>query len=171
MRRLLMLIVLSGFFVPSFSKQDTVYSKKTYTTAEVQLQPVIDGWLNDEAWNAVPWEGDFQMYEPYDDRTPTQETQFKIMYDKDHIYVGIRAFDTAPDSIVSRLTRRDEIDGDMVAFLFDSYHDLQTGFVFVISVAGSKADFYMTNNGGSEDMTWDAIWWAKTQVDDQVWTA
>jgi hypothetical protein len=93
------------------------------------------------------------------------------MYDKDHLYVGIRAFDSAPDSIVNRLTRRDEIDGDMVAFLFDSYHDLQTGFVFIISVAGSKADFYMSEDGGNEDATWDAIWWAKTQIDDQGWTA
>ncbi len=166
-----MLIVLSGFFVPSFSKQDTIYPKKTYTLSETPLLPEIDGWLNEEAWNAVPWEGDFQMHEPYDDRRPTQETRFKVMYDKDHIYVGIRAFDTAPDSIVSRLTRRDEIDGDMVAFIFDSYHDLQTGFVFFISVAGSKADFYMTDDGGGEDPTWDAIWWAKTQIDDRGWTA
>jgi hypothetical protein len=171
MRRLLMLIVLSGFFVPAFSKQDTIYPKKTYTTAETNLPVEIDGWLNEEAWNAVPWEGGFQMHEPYDDRTPTLETRFKVMYDKDHIYVAIRAFDTAPDSIVSRLTRRDEIDGDMVAFLFDSYHDLQTGFVFLISAAGSKADFYMSDDGGSEDPTWDAIWWAKTQIDDQGWTA
>ena len=166
-----MLIVLSGFFMPSFSKQDTSYTKKTYTTAEVQQAPEIDGWLNDEAWEAVPWEGGFQMHEPYDDRTPTQETRFKVIFDRDHIYVGIRAFDTAPDSIISRLTRRDEIDGDMVAFLFDSYHDLQTAFVFLVSVAGSKADFYMSDDGGSEDETWDAIWWASTRIDDQGWTA
>jgi len=170
MRRLLMLIVLSGFFMLSYSKQDTTYSKKTYTTARVLTPPVIDGCLDDEAWNAVPWEGDFQMYEPYDYRPPTQETRFKVMYDKDHIYVGIRAFDSAPDSIVSRLTRRDEIDGDMVAFLFDSYHDLQTGFTFIISAAGSKSDFYMTDDGGDEDPTWNAIWWAKTQIDNQGWT-
>ena len=166
-----MLIVLSGFFMPSFSKQDTTYSKKTYTTAEVRQSPEIDGWLNDEAWEAVPWEGEFQMHEPYDDRPPTQETRFKVIFDKEYIYVGIRAFDTAPDSIISRLTRRDEIDGDMVAFLFDSYHDLQTAFVFLVSVAGSKADFYMSDDGGSEDETWDAIWWAETQIDDQGWTA
>jgi hypothetical protein len=171
MKRLLLLFVLGGFFIPAFSKQDTTYAKKTYSTSRVNIPPEIDGWLNDEAWSAVPWEGDFQMHEPYDDRQPTQETRFKIMYDADHIYVGIRAFDSAPDSIVSRLTRRDEIDGDMVAFLFDSYHDLQTGFVFLISAAGSKADFYMSDDGGSEDMTWDAIWWAKTQIDDQGWTA
>ncbi len=166
-----MLIALSGFFMPSFSKQDTIYAKKTYTTAETLIPPDIDGWLNEEAWDAVPWEGNFQMHEPYDDRPSTQETRFKVMYDKEYLYVGIRAFDTAPDSIISRLTRRDEIDGDMVAFLFDSYHDLQTGFVFLISAAGSKADFYMSEDGGREDETWDAIWWAKTQVDDQGWTA
>ena len=171
MRRLVMLIVLSGFFMPSFSRQDTTYSKKTYTTAEIQMPPEIDGFLNDEAWDAVPWEGGFQMFEPYDNRPPTQETRFKVMYDRDHIYVGIRAFDTAADSIVSQLTRRDEIDGDMVASLIDSYHDLQTGFVFIISAAGSKADFYMSDDGGNEDPTWDAIWWAKTQIDDQGWTA
>ena len=122
--------------MPSFSKQDTTYAKKTYTVAGVQIPPEIDGWLNDGAWDAVPWEGDFQMYEPYDDRLPTQKTQFKVMYDADHIYVGIRAFDTAPDSIIQRLTRRDEIDGDWVAFMVDSYHDLQTGFTFIVSLCG-----------------------------------
>jgi hypothetical protein len=170
MKRLLMLLLLGGFFLPAFSKQDTTYAKKTYTTAEVRVPPEIDGWLNDEAWDAVPWEGGFQMFEPYDDRPPTQETRFKVIFDRDHIYVGIRAFDTAPDSIVSRLTRRDEIDGDMVAFLFDSYHDLQTGFTFVISAAGSRADFYMSGDGSEEDETWDAIWWAKTRIDEQGWT-
>lgn len=170
MRRLMMLIVLSGFFVPSFSKQDTTYSKKTYTTAEVQISPEIDGWLNDKAWNAVPWEGGFQMFDPYDNRPATQETQFKVVFDKENIYVGIRAFDTAPDSIVQRLTRRDEIDGDMVVFQFDSYHDLQTAFSFFVSAAGSKMDLYMSNNGENEDQTWNAIWWTKTQVDDQGWT-
>ena len=50
-----MLIVLSGFFMPAFSKQDTTYAKKTYTTAETQLSVDIDGWINEEAWQAVPW--------------------------------------------------------------------------------------------------------------------
>jgi hypothetical protein len=166
-----MLIMLSGFFISSYSRQDTIYPKKTYTTSEVYSPLVIDGNLNDEAWNAVPWEGDFQMYEPYDDRPPTQETRFKVVFDKENIYVGIRAFDSAPDSIVSRLTRRDEIDGDMVAFMIDSYHDLQTGFTFFISAAGSKSDLYMSEDGQNEDETWDAIWWARTQIDDQGWTA
>ena len=90
---------------------------------------------------------DFQMHEPYDDRPATQETRFKVVFDRENIYIAIRAFDTAPDSIVSRLTRRDEMDGDMLAFQFDSYHDLQTAFTFFVSAAGSKMDVYETRNG------------------------
>jgi hypothetical protein len=170
MRKTFMLIVLSGFFMPSFCKQDTTYSKRSYTAMEVRIPPEIDGWLTDEAWDAAEWGGDFQMFEPYDDRPPSQETRFKVIFDKEYIYVGMRAFDTAPDSIVSRLTRRDDIDGDMMAFQFDSYHDLQTAFTFIASAAGSRADFFMSSDGENEDETWNAIWWVKTQVDDQGWT-
>jgi len=170
MRRLLMLIALCGFFIPSFSIQDTTYSRKSFTTAEVQIPPEIDGLLNDDAWNAVPWQDGFQMFEPYDDRPASQETRFKVIYDKDNIYVGMRAYDTAPDSIVRQLTRRDDIDGDMMAFQFDSYHDLQTAFTFFVSAAGSKADMFMSGDGNNEDETWDAIWWVKTRIDDQGWT-
>jgi len=165
-----MLIALCGFFIPSFSIQDTTYSRKSFTTAEVQIPPEIDGLLNDDAWNAVPWQDGFQMFEPYDDRPASQETRFKVIYDKDNIYVGMRAYDTAPDSIVRQLTRRDDIDGDMMAFQFDSYHDLQTAFTFFVSAAGSKADMFMSGDGNNEDETWDAIWWVKTRIDDQGWT-
>ena len=85
-----MLIVLSGFFMPSFCVQDSTYSKKGYTAVEVRIPPEIDGWLNDDAWEAAEWGGDFQMFEPYDDRPPTQETRFKVIFDKEYIYVGMR---------------------------------------------------------------------------------
>lgn len=45
-------------------------------------------------------------------------TREKELYSKDHLkndnlYVAIKAFDTKPDSIVYRLTRCDEQDGDL----------------------------------------------------------
>ena len=107
--------------------------------------------MNDEAWEEIPWAGDFQMFEPYDDKPASQKTEFKIIMDRENIYVGIRAYDTAPDSIVRRLTRRDEIDGDMVAVFFDSYHDLQTAFGFVASAAGSKMNYPAASSGVSKE--------------------
>ncbi|MCK5137480.1 MAG: carbohydrate binding family 9 domain-containing protein [Bacteroidales bacterium] len=170
MKKLLLLFAICVFFMPSFARQDTVYPKKIYTTAEVRIPPQIDGWLHDEAWKNVPWEGGFQMFEPYDDRPASQETRFKVVIDHENIYVGIRAYDTAPDSIVKRLTRRDDMDGDFAGLQFDSYHDLQTAFTFAASAAGSKMDFYMSADGDNEDPTWNPIWWVETQIDDQGWT-
>lgn len=170
MKKLLLLIVLSGFFIPVLAGQDTVYPKRIYNTSEVDVPPTIDGLLDDEAWDQVSWDEEFQMFDPYDDRPASQDTRFKVVFDHENIYVAMRAFDTAPDSIVSRLTRRDNIDGDMVAFQFDSYHDLQTAFTFIVSAAGSKLDLFMTEDGNNEDITWNPVWWTKTNIDDRGWT-
>jgi len=171
MKKLLLYLACGACLFPVLSGQDSIPPKKTYKTIEVSIPPEIDGWLNDDAWEAVEWEGDFQMFEPYDDRPASQETRFKVLFDRENIYIGIRAFDTAPDSIVQRLTRRDDIDGDNVAFQLDSYHDLQTSFSFFVSASGSKFDAFQSDNGDNMDDTWNPIWWVKTQVDNQGWCA
>jgi hypothetical protein len=58
---------------------------------------------------------DFTQYDPFNNKPVSQKTEFKILYDDNNLYVGVRAFDTNPDSIVRRLTRRDQIEGDAVA--------------------------------------------------------
>ena len=59
MRRLLLFLSLSGLFLSAFSQQDTIYPKKVYTTQNVSIPPEIDGWINDQAWKEVQWEGGF----------------------------------------------------------------------------------------------------------------
>ena len=77
----------------------------------------------------------------------------------------------SPDSIVKRLTRRDNTDGDMVAVIFDSFHDLRTGFMFGVSAGGVKIDEMMTNNGQNSDNSWDPNWWVKTSLNSEGWIA
>lgn len=171
MKRLITFLVCCGTLLPASYGQTSTRVKRCYSTKKVQKIPVIDGDLSDEAWSFVEWDGDFHMYDPYDDRPATQETRFKVVIDEENIYIAIRAFDTQPDSIVRRLTRRDDVDGDFIAINLDSYHDLQTAFGFWVSVAGSKVDMLISGNGSNEDETWNAIWWAGTQMDELGWTA
>ena len=96
--------------------------------------PAIDGELEDEAWSQGEWGGDFWQFEPAEGAPVKQKTEFKLLYDDDNIYVAIKAYDTAPDSIVSRMTRRDDTDGDDVIVAFDSYFDQRTAFGFGVSV-------------------------------------
>ena len=145
--------------------------KSKYYATRISDPPQIDGVLDDEAWKNGEWAGNFTQHEPYSGRPASQRTEFKILFDDNNIYVAIRAYDTSPDSIVKRLTRRDEADGDMVGIGFDSYHDLRTAFVFGVSAGGVKFDMMMTNNGQNEDDSWNPNYWARTSMNDEGWVA
>jgi hypothetical protein len=150
----------------------TGYSQNTYyTTKRIEIKPPeIDGRLNDTVWTKVEWGNNFTQRQPHDGKPPTFQTEFKIVYDNNNIYVGIRAFDDDPTSIIKRLTRRDESDGDFVEITFDSYSDKLTGFQFTVNAAGVKSDAILTNDN-SGDLTWDPIWYVKTAIDSLGWTA
>ena len=167
------LLLVFILLVPAsiLSAQTEYLPKKVYEAYRVEVAPVINGTFDDDAWQQGNWEGDFTQFEPYADRPPTQPTEFKVAFDNMNLYIAVKAFDSAPDSITNRMSRRDNGDGDMAFVVFDSYHDLRTGFVFGVSSAGVRFDMIQTNNGQSEDMTWDPIWQAKAEMHEWGWGA
>ncbi|MCE1197914.1 MAG: carbohydrate binding family 9 domain-containing protein [Marinilabiliales bacterium] len=144
--------------------------KKTYLAEKCRSEIVLDGDPDEPAWEG-PWEGGFVQREPYENKQPSQDTQFKVCFDDEFIYVAIKALDTAPDSIVNRLSRRDKMDGDVVGILFDSYHDRRTAFAFFVSASGVKTDQTFSEDGAVEDLTWDPIWYVKTRKHTWGWCA
>lgn len=162
------LILLCGWlFIHSLGYSQNI----SYTTRRIaDKAPVIDGLLADAPWTEVEWGNNFTQRQPYDGKPPTFQTAFKILYDDDNIYFGIRAFDKDPGLIVKRLARRDESEGDMVEVTIDSYDDNLTGFQFTVNAAGVKSDAIITNDN-SQDPTWNPIWYVKTVIDSLGWTA
>jgi hypothetical protein len=145
--------------------------KKRYKATPVTSAPVIDGILDELIWQTGEWIDDFTQNEPYSGRPSSQRTEFKILFDDNNLYVAIKAFDTSPDSIVNRLTRRDQADGDLVGIIVDSYHDLRTGFLFGVSSSGVKYDQLFSNDGQNTDSSWDPNWWVKTSINKEGWVA
>ncbi|MFN3137779.1 MAG: DUF5916 domain-containing protein [Allomuricauda sp.] len=162
-------------FISKSQAQDTteVVVKKTYTTHDLgeHAAPTINGVLEDEAWNLVEWAGDYIEWQPDENTPPSHQTKFKILYDSKNLYIGVRCYDDEPDKIVKRLSRRDGFDGDWVEFNIDSYFDKRTAFSFTITAAGVKGDEFISNNGNNWDSSWNPIWYAKSHVDDEGWTA
>ncbi len=143
----------------------------SYKAQEVKGKPpVINGHLNDKAWQLAKWDNDFTQYEPYDGKAPSQKTAFKILYDNNNLYVAIRAYDTDPSKIERILSRRDKTDGDWVAVGIDSYNDKLTGFVFSTNAVGVKFDGKFTNDD-KMDVTWNPVWYVKTSIDSLGWIA
>jgi hypothetical protein len=133
--------------------------------------PVIDGNLNDPAWEYAPVATDFVQVEPHEGRSASERTEVRVLYDDEALYVAFRAWDSQPDSIVGQLTRRDQQSySDRVHVMVDSYHDRRTAFHFAVNPVGVKTDLYRYNDF-QEDTGWDAVWDVATRVDDQGWTA
>ena len=150
-------------------KPDSTVVKRTYQTAFTKTAPVIDGLGNDEAWNLVEWTSDFIQSQPAENKPPSQQTAFKVLYDNDNVYVFIRAYDTEPDKISKIMSRRDNFNGDMIFVEFDSHFDKQTDFLFCASASGAKSDAAISDDGNSEDDNWNPIWYMKTSFDDKGW--
>lgn len=169
------LIILALLFLNSSLAQDStqVIAKKRYVTQSLgeYAAPDINGILEDDAWDLVEWGGDYIEFQPDENTPPSHQTKFKILYDSKNLYIGVRCYDSEPDKIVKRLSRRDGFDGDWVEFNIDSYFDKRTAFSFTITAAGVKGDEFISNNGNNWDPSWNPIWYAKAHVDDEGWTA
>lgn len=157
--------------LPKDSVSQANQPSRIYTTTRLTTpKPVIDGKLNDECWKTGDWGGDFVQWIPKEGAKPSQETQFKILYDDKNIYVAIRAFDKEPHKISRKAGRRDEFVGEQAGVNFDSYHDRRTGFEFSVTAAGQKIDLILTNPMVPE-LDWNAVWYLKTGLEDSAWVA
>jgi len=133
--------------------------------------PRLDGRLDDEAWRDAPAATGFTQYEPSPGAPASQRTEARVVYGDDALYVAIRAWDTAPDSIAGQLTRRDQRSySDVVGVVIDSYFDRRTAFHFEVNPRGVKTDIYRFDDI-QEDVGWDAVWDVATAVDEEGWAA
>jgi len=168
---LLPILALFLFTLAKGNSRDTVIEKKKYFTQRLTGSITLDGIPHEEAWNAVEWGGDFIQWQPNEGKAPSQQTNFKILYDDKFLYIGYQCHDLAPDSIVRRMGRRDVFPGDWVEINIDSYHDQRTAFSFTLSVSGVRSDEFVSENGNNWDANWNPIWFAKTHQDNKGWSA
>jgi len=132
----------------------------------------IDGKLNEPSWQLAPPDTSFTQSYPNPGAPPSQRTEVRVLYDNDALYVGIRAFDSHPDSIAAPLARRDAygIYSDWLYFAIDSYHDRRTAFGFAVNPRGVQKDETLSNDN-TEDLNWDGVWQVATTIDSLGWTA
>lgn len=95
-----------------------------------------------------------------------------MLIDHDALYIAMRMYDTAPDSIAAQLGRRDAtgLYSDWARVLIDGNHDGRSAVEFAINPRGVKADGYWYGDT-NEDLAWDAIWDGAARTDSLGWTA
>ena len=143
------------------------------TLDAVRLQesaPQIDGKLHDLVWQQAPSFTGFVQREPEEGEAPSEKTTVQFSYDDEALYIGIMAYDSEPDKIVSRLVRRDQwTEADRIRISFDPYHDHQTGYSFAVYAGGSINDAVIQDSRWDDD-TWNGVWESAYAITDEGWS-
>ena len=150
---------------------------KVANAVRTEEPPKIDGDINDEVWSKALLVKEFLQNEPYNLEAPTIETEVRVLYDDDNLYIAYNNIDPNPDKIMARRTRRDdwmagfEFNSDWVGFGIDSRNDDKTGYWFAVNAAEVQVDVAISGDGyGGFDGTWNAVWDSKVQFNDQGWS-
>ncbi|HSG48289.1 MAG TPA: DUF5916 domain-containing protein [Longimicrobiales bacterium] len=131
----------------------------------------VDGRLDEEIWSQVQPLTDFVQGQPVEGAPAQHDTEVRLVFGEDALYVAARMWDTNPAGIGTQLVRRDgEGAFDWFGLSLDPNRDRRTGYYFRVSAAGVQRDEYFYDDERS-DVAWDAIWESAVQVDDQGWTA
>jgi hypothetical protein len=170
--------LLQGSFTPSGTPRAStapvppkVATDTGVAATRADVAPTIDARDDDAVWRVAPPITAFKEWRPNEGKEPRFKTEAKIAYDAANLYVIVRNFDPAPDSIKTLLERRDTwTSSDMVWIMVDSYHDRRTGYEFGVNAAGVKMDQAIYDDG-NEDAAWDAVWDVATRVDSLGWIA
>jgi hypothetical protein len=142
------------------------------TAFAIAEAPMIDGLLNEPAWQQASPLTNFMQAEPFEGQPASEGTEVRILYDDDAIYVGVTLHDSDPSQIVTTDTRRDAELNDMDSFqiIFDTFRDQQNGFVFGTNAQGVQYDAQVRDQGRASN-TWDGSWDVRTNVTESGWTA
>ena len=135
---------------------------------------VIDGNLDESDWQAAKAVGNFIQSEPFQGQPAQFDTDIRILFDDENIYIGAFCRDTTgANGIRVQNLRRDfeTFQNESVGVAFDTFRDPRTPVpTFFATPYGSQSDMQIFEDR-IFDSDWDAIWRVRTSISSSGWTA
>jgi hypothetical protein len=115
--------------------------------------PVIDGRLDDPAWQRAPVYDRFVQFLPADKQPARWRTTVQVVVTEDALVFGIRAWDPAPERIRAPLARRDQVkaDQDYITVFIDPVGRRRAAQFVSVSAAGGIDDGLYSAEEDSDD--------------------
>ena len=154
-----LLNITLGLFQPAMVP--TVFASTPELRAVSISEPIIlDGRLNEPAWQTAQVADDFRQREPDEGERASQSTEVRVLYSHSQLYIGVTCHDSDPSAIVvTRYNRDSNLDADdRVTLLFDTFLDHRNAFKFQTNSVGTRVDELIGDQGESENRDWNGIW-------------
>lgn len=150
-----------------------LHAEKRMRASAAAAAPVIDGVLDDAAWQAAHFVSDFAQKQPIEGATPSRRTEIAIVYDSEALYVGARMYAPGPHDIEAVMTRRDDTGAaERIIVSLDTFRDRRTAYTFAVTAAGVRADWYHPDDEEFlRDRSFEPVWTARTSIGPDGWIA
>ncbi|MBN2412781.1 carbohydrate binding family 9 domain-containing protein [candidate division KSB1 bacterium] len=135
---------------------------------------VVDGVLDDKAWNdAEPYEDYFFQHQPLDREPSSEKTRVMVLQDDKMIYFGFQCYDSEPDKIFASSMRRDMNygSGEVIELLLDTFQDNRNCYAFDTNPLGGKGDAIISDQGNHINKQWDCVINMDGKLNDKGWAA
>lgn len=158
--------------VPAFFDPPAPEQRKVLDAFRVVRPPIIDGVLDDEAWQRPAGASGFVQTEPKQGAPSTHASEVWFAFDDEALYVAARLEQPGGfGAFNQRDLRRDfpSHEADSFSVILDTLGDGRNAFNFSVSPFGSQRDAQVVDDSLVE-LNWDTLWRARTKRDDRGWT-
>ncbi len=141
-------------------------------------EPVrIDGLPEESVWQSTEVAKDFMQQFPYDSSLAFAQTEVRMAYDDQYLYVFAKMHNLGPRNYVVPSLRRDFFGPayDNFTVVLDTYKDKTNAFFFGVNPEGVQREG-LISNGGSESrgddgfsLTWDNKWYSAARMYPDYW--
>jgi len=137
-------------------------------------QPLrFDGILDDSVYEVTQPVSGFIQQVPQEGAAATERTEAWVMFDRDHLYIAARCWDSAPpERWIANELRRDTNQlrqNDTFGVILDTFYDRRNGFLFYTNPLGARADQAVTDEGVL-NVDWNPVWDVRTGQFGGGWT-
>jgi hypothetical protein len=171
----ILLIVFVSISLQSFSQDvfqpDSV--KKEIDAVQIHSSLQIDGWLNEPEWKLAAPSPRFVEIEPVQGNAPGEETEVKVLYNRQYLYFGIFAHDSLGKKAIRSTDFMRDFDDksrDLVSIALDCFNDQRNAMAFVTDPFGVQRDL-LSFDDLYYDVDWNGLWKVRTNRTDSGWTA
>jgi hypothetical protein len=147
--------------------------QNTYMLPRISEDITIDGKVDEEVWSKID-PLPLTMHWPNYKSEITEETEIKVAYDDQYVYVGAICYDSDPSGIQGPTFQRDGISQqmDQITILFDTYNDNENTLAYIVTPTSSRADIAFKNDAQGDDaanFSWNSYWIASSTINDKGW--
>lgn len=172
MNKLVLCILLLCLPLQSLAQEIGYLDSKRFEMISLSEEPVIDGVIDEAVWQQATLITDLHQMLPFEYTEPSQQTEIRIFYTEEAVYVAARLMEEQAGDITANILKQYDASlssDDWFMVQLDTYRDRRSGYRFATNANGVRWDAIFKSPTDMQ-ADWQGIWQGESAFDGNGWT-